>query len=264
MDDLLTSELLQAHTGPTRVLREYRVFPRIDSTNTYLRERARGEPEGLVAVAEYQTAGRGRQGRSWVAPSGSSIHCSVLLRPPVPTPNLYLVTAACALAVRDALAPLVSPQPQLKWPNDVLIDGRKVCGILAETDLRGPERARVVVGFGINVHLAPPREAAPNATCVALHSSRPVTRLELLAATLSRYDSLLATLYAGGAETVWQAWREGLYTLGRRVEVRAPDGRARGVAVDVARDGALLLQTAPGAPPLAVYAGDAIEPTDAS
>ncbi|MDP9380137.1 MAG: biotin--[acetyl-CoA-carboxylase] ligase [Chloroflexota bacterium] len=260
MNDLITPELIRAHVGPTQILREYRVFPEIGSTNTYLREEARHEAEGLVVVAEYQTAGRGRQGRSWVAPRGGSVHCSVLLRPPLLPPDLYLLTAACSLAVRDALAPLVTAPPQIKWPNDVLLEGCKVCGILTEVDLPHGESPRAVLGFGVNVHLAPPPDIAPNATCAAQHASRPVTRLDILAGTLRHYDALLAMLYNGGTDAVWQAWRMGLYTVGRRVRVRdTAAGSREGIALDVSRDGGLLLQTERGIPPQVIYAGDAIE-----
>ena len=261
MDDAPTPELLARHVGATRVLRAYRVFPELGSTNTYLREETRDEAEGLVVVAEYQTAGRGRQGRAWVAPRGAAIHCSVLLRPPLPAADRFLLTAACALAVRDALTPVVGEPPALKWPNDVLLGGRKVCGVLAEAQLAPGAPPRVVVGFGVNVHAAPPLDLAPSATWVAAHATKSVTRAGILAAALASYDALLSRLYDGGAEDVWGEWRRALRTLGREVEVRRVDGSTplRGFALDVARDGALLLATEPGAPPLAVYAGDAIE-----
>lgn len=262
MDDILTAETLAPLIGPTVILREYRVFSEMDSTNTYLRERAGWEGEGLVVVAEYQTAGRGRQGRSWIASPGSAIHCSVLLRPRLARADLYLLTAACALAVRDALVPLTSEQPRLKWPNDVLLGASKVCGILTETVWPAGDAPRAVVGFGVNVRAAPDPTIAPNATCVADHVLRPVTRLALLVDVLRRYDALLAALYGGDGDAVWGAWRDALATLGRRVRVRGADGFIEGRALDVGRDGALILETAPGNAPISIYAGEAIEQAD--
>jgi BirA family biotin operon repressor/biotin-[acetyl-CoA-carboxylase] ligase len=259
MDDVLTAETLAPLIGPMAILRECRVFAELDSTNTYLRARAGREAEGLVVVAEYQTAGRGRQGRSWVAPPGSAIHCSVLLRPRLPREDLYLLTAACALAVRDALAPLTAEQPRLKWPNDVLLGERKVCGILTETARASRGAPRAVVGFGVNMYAAPDPAIAPHATCVADHALRRVSRLAVLADILRRYDALLAALYGGGTDAVWREWRVALATLGRRVRVRGADGFIEGHARDVARDGALILETTPGTRPIAVYAGEAIE-----
>jgi BirA family biotin operon repressor/biotin-[acetyl-CoA-carboxylase] ligase len=117
----------------------------------------------------------------------------------------------------------------------------------------------MALGFGVNVHASPPAEVAPRATSAAAHAAAPVTRLEILGAALRSYDALLARLYDGDADGVWREWRRSLGTLGRPVRVRGPGGALEGVALDVARDGALLLETEPGAPPRAVYAGDAIE-----
>lgn len=256
----LTPEEISEQVGATQALSEYIVLPTVDSTNSYLKDKARNAAPGTVVVADYQTAGRGREGRSWVAPAGSSIHCSVLLYPEVPTSDLYLVTAACALAVRDVVAQVVVEPPVLKWPNDVLIDNRKLCGILTETELRTAGPPRVVVGFGVNVYAPPPAELVPRATCVADHASRKVSRLELLAGILRAYDSLLHRLYSGDADLLWQAWRGSLYTLGREVEVRAHGGEmVRGRAVGIARDGSLQLRLA-GGETISVYAGEAIEP----
>lgn len=254
----LTADTLREYVGPTTVLREYEVIPEIDSTNTYLRERA-DAPEGLLVVAEYQTAGRGRQGRAWVASRGSAIHCSVLLRPPLPPTKLFLLTASCAVAVRDVLASVVGSDVELKWPNDVLLGRRKVCGILTEVELRSREQPRVVLGFGVNVHASPPAEIAPHATCVADHSWVPVSRLELLAAILQRYDSALARLYAGQYEGAWEEWRQGLRTLGQRVQVHGEHGPMYGLARDVAPDGGLILEAEPDGVSTVVYAGEAIE-----
>lgn len=260
MKDALTPELIREYVGAARVLREYRVFQETGSTNTYLKEEARDGEEGLVVIAGRQTAGRGRQGRSWVAPAGSSIHCSVLLRPPLSPPDLYLLTAACALAVRDAITPLVQQPPELKWPNDVLLGGKKVCGILTETKLGSSGYPRVVLGFGINVHAAPDPETVPNATCVAAHTAAPIiTRLELLASTLRHFDASLQKLYGGEADAVWLEWRGALCTLGRRVQVRGMSGGVEGRAVDVRRDGGLILETGSRGRTQVVYAGDAIE-----
>lgn len=256
--DTLTANGLRDLVGPTRILSQYQVFPEINSTNTYLQE-SRESPEGLVVVADYQTCGRGRQGRAWVAPPGSSIHCSVLLRPPLSFANLYLLTAACALSVRDAVVPVVQGEVWLKWPNDVLLESRKLCGILTDVELPVDELPRMVLGFGVNVHTTPPPEVAPNATCVARHAARRITRIELLADILRRYDIVLTALYAGVCEDIWQNWRASLHTLGQNVQVRGEGGAITGRAVDVARDGGLILETEPGKTPQVVYAGEAIE-----
>ncbi len=127
---------------------DVRWFSFVDSTNRYLLQcAAQGAPEGVVAVADEQTAGRGRLGRTWVAPAGSALLVSVLLRPELPLEATHLVTLAAGLAALDAIDVLASVPAGLKWPNDVVIDDRKIAGILAEADGAGA----VVVGMGCNV-----------------------------------------------------------------------------------------------------------------
>lgn len=255
----LTAEALVAAVGDTRVLRAYRVLESLPSTNAYLRDRAAELPDGTVVVARRQTAGRGRGGRVWVSPPGTGVYCSVLLHPPLPQRDLYLATVACAFAVRDAVGGVVEEPVVLKWPNDVLIAGRKVCGVLADLRTAPGGAPSLVVGFGVNVHEAPPPEVAPGATSVAAHAAGTVSRVALLGAVLRRYDALLAALWAGGSDGVWGMWRDALATLGREVAVRTADGgRFEGYALDVARDGALVVRPACGVP-RTIYAAEAIE-----
>jgi BirA family biotin operon repressor/biotin-[acetyl-CoA-carboxylase] ligase len=131
---------------------EVRRFEELDSTNRYLLDQARaGAPEGLVAVADHQTAGRGRLGRRWEAPAGAGLLVSVLLRPSLPIEELHLCTVAVALAARSACTEAAGVEPGLKWPNDLIVGERKVAGILAEA-----REGAVVVGIGVNVAWPPP------------------------------------------------------------------------------------------------------------
>ncbi|MDQ3327996.1 MAG: biotin--[acetyl-CoA-carboxylase] ligase [Chloroflexota bacterium] len=258
-DDSLSSALLAQHLSGSRILREFRVLPEVDSTNSYLLREARSETEGLVVLAEHQTAGHGRQGRQWISPVRSAINCSILLRPRLSPGDRYLLTAACALAVREALAPLVTESLVIKWPNDVLLAGGKVCGVLAEA-ASSPRDSVMILGFGVNVHAAPKRPVVPNATCIADHARLPVTRMEVLVPILAGLDSLVADLYAGDAERVWRAWRGALHTIGREVEFCDSEGTVRGRAVDVQRDGGLVIEVPDEGLRRTIYAGDAIEP----
>ncbi len=163
--------------------REYVFVERCESTQRLLAEDA---PEGAVAATDEQTAGRGRLGREWVAPAGSSLLASIVLRPEVPTANLPELSLVAGRAVAQALAEVAGVEPEVKWPNDVLVDGRKVAGILAEA-----RDGRVVLGIGINVSQSedelPQRPTHP-ATSLLLETGRTVPRAELLAAVLDRLE----------------------------------------------------------------------------
>lgn len=143
-------------------------------------------PEGAVVVAEEQTAGRGRLGRSWLAPAGTSLLLSLQLRPPVPGERLPELTVVASRACADAIAARTGLEPELKFPNDVLVGGRKVAGVLAEA-----REGRVVLGIGVNVNLAPeelPREVDRPATSLLAETGREVDRAELLAELLERLE----------------------------------------------------------------------------
>ena len=204
-----------------------RRFDEIGSTNTWVMEEARrGAAEGVVAVADHQTAGRGRLGRVWEAPPGANLLLTVLLRPS--TPDLHLAVAAVALAGRDAASSVAGVAAGLKWPNDLVVDdGRKLAGVLAETDGAGA----VAVGIGLNVAWAP-----EGAACLGAD----VARDDVLDGLLS---SLGGWLDAGWA-AVARAYREACLTVGRRVRVELVDGEVfEGTAADVDDAGRLLVET---------------------
>ena len=163
--------------------RVYTFVERCESTQRLLPEDA---PEGAVAATDAQTAGRGRLGRAWLAPAGSSVLASIALRPAVPTPRLAELSVVAGRACAAAIAELTALEPQVKWPNDVLIGGRKVAGILAEA-----REGRVVLGVGINVthrkDELPDRTEHP-ATSLLLETGVAVSRAELLAALLDHLE----------------------------------------------------------------------------
>jgi BirA family biotin operon repressor/biotin-[acetyl-CoA-carboxylase] ligase len=163
--------------------RDYTFVERCESTQRLLREDA---PEGAVAATDEQTHGRGRLGRTWLAPVGSSVLASIALRPDVPTANLAELSVVAGRACAAAIAELTGLEPQLKWPNDVLIGGRKVAGILAEA-----REGHVVLGIGINVAQREdelPERAEHPATSLLLERGATVERAELLAALLDHLE----------------------------------------------------------------------------
>jgi BirA family transcriptional regulator, biotin operon repressor / biotin---[acetyl-CoA-carboxylase] ligase len=203
-------------------------FAVVDSTNRYLLERAsRGAREGVVAVADEQTAGRGRLGRTWIAPPGSALLASVLLRPRLAADRLHLVTLATALAAIEAVDALAGADARLKWPNDVVVDDRKLAGILAEADGAGA----VVVGMGLNLRadaLAP--EIRENAAACD------VDRQELLVAWLTRLDLRLDALDDCLADAVARS-----ATVGRRVRVELTHETFDGMAERLTPEGYLVV-----------------------
>ncbi|HEY4789946.1 MAG TPA: biotin--[acetyl-CoA-carboxylase] ligase, partial [Actinomycetes bacterium] len=183
---------------------------------------AAGEPEGATVVAEEQTEGRGRLGRAWVAPPGSSLLLSVVLRPPMEREAVWLTVAAAGVALAEAVdvvAPGAAPAG-LKWPNDLELGGRKAAGLLAEAHLEGDRLAAVLLGMGVNVGQGPgdfPPEVADRATSVSLAAGAPVDRAALLAAWAGRFLAGYQALCAGRPGEVLAAYRDRLVTVGRRV-----------------------------------------------
>ena len=198
-----------------------------------------GRPEGLVVVAEEQTAGRGRFDRSWVSPRADGLSFSVLLRPT--SAQLPYVNMAATLAVSKAVASLMGRTPSIKWPNDVRINGRKVSGILIETDSRMGALRYAVLGIGINVNLTPREypEIASTATSIVNETGRRVDRTDVLQAVLQHLDDMYGAIKRGCSLT--REWSARLETLGRKVEVRWGHRVFEGYARQVDERGNLVL-----------------------
>jgi BirA family biotin operon repressor/biotin-[acetyl-CoA-carboxylase] ligase len=211
---------------------------------------AQGTPDGTALVADEQTAGRGRRGRQWHAPSGSAILCSLVLRPPLPPDDLFALTAAVGIGLCAGVARSTGLQPQIKWPNDLLLDGGKLAGLLAESRFAGTGLAHVIVGFGLNVAVRaedlPPTGGAVPPTSLAIALGRAPDRLTILAALFAAIDDAYDRLWRGEADAVWADWRARLAGVGQAVRVETESGPLVGTFADVARDGSLLLATARG------------------
>jgi BirA family biotin operon repressor/biotin-[acetyl-CoA-carboxylase] ligase len=188
-------------------------------------------------VADSQAAGRGRRGRAWLDEPGASLLASIVLRPRLEPARLPGLSLAAAVAVAEALTRTAGVSPRLKWPNDVLVNGRKLAGILLETRLSG-ERPTTILGVGVNLSQRVfPAEIGQRATSVWLASGRLVDRDSLLAALLDALGDWRRRLERQGFAPVRARWRALADTLGRAVTV---DG-VSGVAVDVDADGALVV-----------------------
>ena len=202
-----------------------------------------GCPERTIAVADEQRAGRGRLGRRWLAPPGSSILASIVLHRAVPS---VLLTAMCSVAVVEAVNVTTGLAARIKWPNDVMIGDRKACGVLTEVLSQG-DRAITVVGIGLNVNLAlPAASLPPTATSLSAELGRPLDRRALLYEILGRIDRYLALDDAALGAAVWDRWQILLWRRKQAVRVQQDGPTLYGVIEGISSSGALRLRTPDG------------------
>lgn len=240
--DALTEAEIRSFLGETAVVgRELRCFAELDSTNNYLKTQT-AAPDGTAAVADSQTAGRGRMDRSFQSPKGRGIYLSVLLRPPLPPERLLPVTALAGVAVCAAVERVCGVRPGLKWPNDPVLNGKKLCGILTEMSLEA-ETGRVqslVLGIGVNVGQGPEDfspEVREMATSLLQALGQPVSRPRLTAALLEELDRAYAALLAGDLSAYLAAYRRDCVNLGKTVQLIPFGGGERETAQAVDVDG---------------------------
>lgn len=220
---------------------------RIDSTNNLARALAEtGAPEGTVVIADVQTAGRGRLGRTWLAPPRSSVLMSLILRPNLAPPELGLVTMAASLGARAAIQTETGLQARIKWPNDLLANGKKCGGLLTEANTVGDELEYVILGLGINVNFSASSVEGipPEATTIADELGHPIPRVLLTRALLRAIEDYYRRLLA--RQDLSREWATHLSTLGQHVVVHSPWGVEEGLAEGVDEYGALLLRRSNG------------------
>jgi len=210
------------------------------STMEVARQEAQKDTEeGTVIITDEQTAGRGRLKRVWLTPRGN-IALSVILRPStIHLPSLIMVSS---LAVAHSIETVTHLKPQLKWPNDVLINGKKVCGILIESQGQPNTVDHAIIGIGINVNLMPDDfpEILPIATSLSQKLGKKVSRITLVRNLLVEIERLYLTLQAG--TSIYEEWRDSLVTLGEQVRITSGETTQEGTAESVDRDGSLLLR----------------------
>jgi len=242
----LAPEKIQDRLRSLLIGRPLHVVAEIGSTNDHVMAAGRaGAAEGLAVLADRQTAGRGRRGHSWASPAGIGLYTSILLRPSHSPARVPLLTLVAGLGVAEAIEEIAGVASWLKWPNDVLVEGRKVAGILAEMASTDEQVSHVGIGIGINVNHGPrdlPEELFPAATSLRLAAGRSIPRGELAAAVYSGLDRWYQVFCAEQIASILVAGRERSATLGRPVDVLADDERWHGLAVDLEADGALLVR----------------------
>jgi len=219
-------------------------YPRLTSTMEVAKREARlGTVEGTVVIAGEQTAGKGRIGRIWLSPKGS-LALSIILYPSlVYLPSLMMLAS---LAVVRSIEAVTGLKAQVKWPNDVLVNGRKVCGILIESGVQRDTVTYAIIGIGVNVNLRVSdfSEISPLATSLSDELGRDISLLSLIRRLLVEVEGLYLTLVAGGS--IYEEWRDSLVTLGRKVKIESGKIKYEGIAESVAGDGSLILRQANG------------------
>jgi BirA family transcriptional regulator, biotin operon repressor / biotin---[acetyl-CoA-carboxylase] ligase len=242
MGDRLDLERLQALLRTDYIGRRVAYEQSVTTTMDIARREAEsGAPEGAIAIAEEQTAGRGRLGRSWVSPGGVNLYFTLVLRPDID--QLRYISVVAPLAACEAIEETTNLLPRIKWPNDVAINDRKVCGVMTQSQISDGSVLYAITGIGVNVNMdvASHDEIRDIATSLRDELGRDASREEVLAATLNRFESIYQALRRG--EVVSMAWKHRLDTLGKHVRVSGPNGPIdEGVAVDADSDGSLILR----------------------
>lgn len=232
--------------------RDLRFHHSVESTNNVLKTLAHaGAAHGTVVIANEQTQGRGRLGREWESMADKGIWMSILLRPELHPGRVQSLTLAAAVAVCRAIEPLLEEKPGIKWPNDILIRGRKVCGILTELSAEMEKVSWVIVGIGLNTHASAddfPVELRSKATSLRQHLKRgmPADRTRLAAGILNQFELVYADYLRNGPGTMLREWRERSVTLGRTVELVQGQETLRAEALDIGEDGRLIIQLEDG------------------
>ena len=220
-------------------------FDEVSSTNDVARALAEeGAGHGEVVIAERQTAGRGRRGRTWISPPGRNLYLSAVLRPDLPPQRAPEITLVASVAVCDAVR-RAGVDAGIKWPNDLLASGRKLAGVLTEMAAEPDRVIWVVLGIGVNLNARPedfPPELRAEATSIAIERDQPAPRALFAAALLKALEEWLDRHADGGFGPVRDAWRARSVTLGRQVRVSAEGRDVAGVAEDIDETGALLVR----------------------
>lgn len=243
----LSADVILSHLNPSCSLNRLQIFDVIDSTNTAAKQMAAsGAAHGTVVIAEHQTAGRGRLGRSFHSPDAKGIYLSVILRPGCDIETAALTTPAAAVGTARAINHITGLDPQIKWVNDVYLGGRKVCGILTEASMEksGGVPAFLILGIGINVEQAVfPEELRPIVTALSEHTEKPIDRNELIAALLNELDPLLSSLSSRG---FMAEYRFRSLLLGKAINILRPDKTIPAVAKAISDDGHLIAELSDG------------------
>jgi len=261
LPDILAPSLIRQELGDNQIGHRLLHYFRVDSTNSVaLKLAMAGALHGTVVVAEEQTTGRGRLGRSWYSEKSSGIYTSVLLRPALSPANAPALTLMAGLAAHSALAAATDLRADIRWPNDLLINGKKVCGILTEMNAELDRLHSVVLGIGINVnHREMPAELKSLATSLRIEGERPYSRAAILVALLKELEKYYRVLLTEGAGPIVRAWSAASsYARGKRVRCVVNSGHFEATTDGLDSNGALRLRRDDGQV-ISLVSGEVIE-----
>jgi len=248
--ETLHADEITARLKTKRLGKIVHVFQKIGSTNTQaMAMAAKGAEEGTLLVAETQTAGKGRLGRSWFSPPGLNLYLSVILRPEIDCAQATILTLLAGIAVAHAIRERSQVTAHLKWSNDVLIGEKKVAGILAELATDGQAIKHLILGIGLNVNLEAamlPPELSKTATSLKIESGRTVSRLEMLEALVNQLERWYTVFLDQGPTPILKECSQLSHTVGRRIQVVCHDKVLEGEAVGLAPNGGLILREPDG------------------
>jgi BirA family transcriptional regulator, biotin operon repressor / biotin---[acetyl-CoA-carboxylase] ligase len=259
--DILVPSLLRTELGDHAIGRNILHYFRIDSTNTLaLKLASDGAEHGTVVVAEEQTAGRGRLRREWFSEKSSGIYTSIILRPPLSPAAAPVLTLMAGLAAQQAVSAVTRLAVDIRWPNDLLVNGKKVCGILTEMSAEVDRIHAVVLGIGINVnHSLMPEELENIATSLRMESHRVISRVKVMAALLREIDRYYQLLLKDGNRAITERWEAASsFAFGKRVRVVTVGGEAIATTAGVEPSGALKVRYEDGHEE-SLMAGEVIE-----
>lgn len=245
--DVLSEAGISTALKTKNIARNLCVLDTVDSTNTYLKQRAADLPDGFAAIADSQTAGRGRLGRSFASPSGTGVYISILLRPSLPLDRVNMITVGAAVAVCEAIAETAGFVPDIKWVNDVLFRGKKLCGILTEASIEAEtgQLSYAIVGVGINVRTPEnglPEELREIAGCLEDFSKNPVRRNELTASFFNHMESCYHLIQSNDIAALIDRYRSFIHFLGQPITVIRNDVKEPATAIAIDDHGHLIIE----------------------
>ena len=244
--DLMTEAEIKSLMHTEWVAKEVLYFDTIDSTNIKAQELAeKGYPSGTLVVADKQESGKGRRGRSWVSPSGTGIFMTLMIKPDINPNNASMLTLVAALAVAKAITSVTGEEALIKWPNDIVVNGKKVCGILTEMNAQFDYINHIVIGIGINVHNESfPEELQDHAGSLLLECGKRVHRADLIEAFLEEFERLYAIyLKTEDLSALQEEYDQLLVNRGRQVRVLDPKEPFEGKAMGITKKGELIVDT---------------------